>query len=234
MAQFIPDIGCTGAYVLRAPFDTIIKANTSYVCRAVKTFNDIIGEGEDPFELYYDSVGLTQSNYDSDAAASAVIVSLQAGTGEWVYVPSTYIVSFPLVNGTKYHAMMLGVSIGAVPDTMDLTAVKNKISDDVLNIIGIRPTMKEVAVSAISILSAEDAQRVEAARAARITIVKSNATNYQEASARADRMQLRLVEMETYIKSNRFRIEGYDAKASRVTQLEAFIVANGLTVPPVP
>lgn len=234
MAQFIPDIGCTGVYVLSAPFDTIIKANTSYICRAVKTFNDIIGEGEDPFELYYDPVGLTQSQYESDAAVNAVIISLQTGTGEWVYVPSTYIVSFPLVNGQKYHAMMIGVSIGAVPDTMDLSALKTKISDDVLGIIGIRPTMKEVAVSALSVLSKEDSDRVEAARAARITIVKSNATNYQEASARADRLQLRLVEMQTYILSNRFRIEGYDAMASRVTQLEAFIVANGLTVPPVP
>lgn len=161
----IPPIGTSGIYSLLSPFASQLQPNVAYRCEAIRKLSDLIEADVDPFEEIYRPNNLTQEQYEQDLANQACIVSLQSTTGHWVYVPSTYIKSFPNVNGVAYRVMVLGVEIGPVPEYMDLGALKSAVSDTVRDTFGVTPTIKEVAISPVQNFSQHDHDVIEANRA---------------------------------------------------------------------
>ena len=154
-----PNIGASGLWSLVAPFDQLSSPGVSYSCVAVRLLADIIAAGSDPFTLYYQPQGLAQTDYQNDVAAGAAIVSLQATGGNWVHVPNTYISQMPNANNIPYRGIVLGVNLGALPDSLDLTYVKSQVSAAVQDAIGVAPSaVMSLAVTPKTLISpAEDA-----------------------------------------------------------------------------
>lgn len=164
----LPPIGTAGIYDLSPPFASKLQPSVSYRCESIRRFSDMLQLGEDPYELYYSPNELSQETYNNDALNSTCIVSLQSTSGHWVHVPSTYIRSFPNVNGVPYRAMVLGVEIGPVAEYQDLTTLKTAISNTVRDTFGVTPSIKEVAISATQNFSQRDHEILEQQRAAAI------------------------------------------------------------------
>lgn len=164
----LPPIGTSGIYLLNSPFASQLQPNIAYRCEAVRKLSDLIEAGVDPFEEIYQPNGISQQSYEQDVANQACIVSLQSSTGHWVYVPSTYIKSFPNVNGVPYRVMVLGVELGPIPEYMDLGAVKSAVAQTVRDVLGVTPTIKEVAISPVQNFSQNDHDVIESNRAAQI------------------------------------------------------------------
>lgn len=123
----MPPVGASGVYVLDSPFNTKLLTNTSYRCDAIRRFNDFYEMGVDPFEEFYSPAGLGKERFDADIATNTVIVSLVSQNNHWVYVPSSFIRSFPNVNGVSYTSLVLGVTLGAIPNYMDLSGLYTAI-----------------------------------------------------------------------------------------------------------
>jgi hypothetical protein len=200
--QYTPDIGANGIFVLKDPFSALLKPNTTYTVQAVRRLKDIIAEGEDPFEVYYDPYDVLRADYELDLLNEVCIVSLQSGAGEWVYVPTSFIVSFPIMNGVKYRAMMIGISLGAIPDTTNLSAFKTKVFDMVRDTFGITTVIKEMAVSAPVVLSKEQSDLVETARANKIVSSLSDSGKLKVALQDLQRCREQIVMLEKYIIDN--------------------------------
>lgn len=164
----LPPIGTAGIYDLNSPFASKLQPNISYRCESIRRFSDMLQLGEDPYELHYSPNGLSLEIYNNDALNSTCIVSLQSASGHWVHVPSTYIRSFPNVNGVPYRAMVLGVEIGPVPEHQKLETLKAAISDIVRDNFGVTPSIKEVAISSTQNFSQRDHEILEQQRAAQI------------------------------------------------------------------
>lgn len=162
----IPPIGTAGIYDLKAPFSAKLQPRVSYRCEAVRKISDFIEEGIDPYEEFYVPNGLSQAVYQADMLNNACIVSLQSSSGHWVYVPTTYINSYPNVNGVAYRGMVLGVELGPIPEYMDLAAVKVAVGNVIRDVLGVRPTIKEVAITSTQNFSQQDHDILEANRAA--------------------------------------------------------------------
>lgn len=197
-----PPINVTGLYSLGNPFNQAVTPSTPYTCIAVRKFADIIRKGEVPYDTYYLPWQLTQADYQRDFAANECIVTLRSAAGQFIYVPTSYILSFPNQSGVKYTALALVVELGAIADTTDLTAVRSQISTAVRNVFGIMPTIQQVAYSDSVLKSATDHAAIEAARIAAITDNQTDYAKYQQALATVLAQSQKIQQLEAYIKAN--------------------------------
>lgn len=197
----LPPIGTSGIYKLKAPFDTQLQPNTSYRADSLRRISDYLELGVDPFEEFYDKNGLPKEIYDQDVQNQVVIAGLVSAAGHWVYVPSTYIISFPDLNGVPYTVMVLGLELGAIPQYMDLTGLKNTLANLCQDTIGVMPTVKEVAISAVSKLSQADHDALEAGRQAKITNTTTDRAKAIALQAQVTALQQQISALQDYIKT---------------------------------
>ena len=197
-----PPINVTGVYTLANPFATDVAPNTPYTNIAVRKFADVIRRGEDPFALYYDPKGIDYATYQADLNAGECIVTLRSAAGQFIYVPTPYILSFPNQSGIAYTVITLAVNLGAIPNTADLSVIRQKMSDVVHDYYGVTPTIQQVAISETVTKSAADHAAVEAARQAEITERQTDYAKYLQAQATVQAQAQQINQLENYIKAN--------------------------------
>lgn len=198
----IPPIGTSGVYTLASPFNTQLQAQTSYKCDAIRRFADLLEVGIEPFEEYYQPVGLAETVYQQDLANNVCIISLVSNTGHWVYVPSSYIQSYPDIGGVPYIVTVLGLELGALPAYMDLTGLKAALAALCRDTIGKTPDIKEAVISAVEKLSQSDHDAVETARVAAITNTQTDRARYLAAQRELDLLRQQYAQLENYVKQN--------------------------------
>lgn len=197
----IPPIGTSGVYQLASPFSNQLQSNTTYRCDAVRRISDLIELGIEPFEEYYLPNGLTQALYDQDLINRVSIVSLVSDAGHWVYVPTTYILAYPDINGVPYHVLLLGVELGAIPSYKDLTGLKQAIADLVRDTIGIHPTIREAVVSAEQRVSQQDHEVLEAARQNSVINTQTDRSRLLASQAELASLRGQYNQLEEFVKS---------------------------------
>lgn len=135
-----PSLYATGQWSVKSPFS--VDASAVYVCKAIRSFDDLKAMGIDPYTEYYEPVGIDQSAYDIDVTNLANIITLMSDTQPTVYVPDTYLLTYPDQTTVPYRHIVLAMSLGAVPDTLALDDLTSKLHDIVLNSIGIESVVK--------------------------------------------------------------------------------------------
>lgn len=201
MSNLIPEVGSSGIYKLRAPFNTRLAQDLRYTCIAVRRLADIVAAGGDPKDLHYTSNGLSDAQYDADVANGVCIVTLQSDGSGVVYVPSSYIESYPSMGGVPYRAIALVVSLGAIPDSLDLTYLKTRIRGVVKDTIGVDRELQTVTTSPVSLIEQGTHETLEAAR---LAIVSESNTDYARALAAETALasaRQHIAELEAYIRS---------------------------------
>ena len=178
MSLNVPPMGTRGLYSLKAPYSTV--ANQLYTCTAIRYFKDIQNQGDDVFAKYYVPKGLTQADYTRDLAANVAIVSLTSESQAPIYVPSSYILSFPGLTSFNYQNVVLSLSLGPLPDTLDLTFLKTQISTTVAAVIGVPPTVFENVAATTGVVTPEQHDALEAARQAAVTNQTTDYARYIE------------------------------------------------------
>lgn len=199
--SIIPDISASGLWVLKEPFNTLLLTETPYTCVAVRKTSDLLKIGEDPKKFYTDK-GLADTVYAEDLKVDVCIISLQCNsTGDIVYVPSTYILSYPKGSGVPYSMMGLAISLGAMPESTDLTYLKQRMKDIVTETVGVEGTVHQLSISTMQLMDQDSHKRLEVARVAKITINKTDRELYLEEQAKNEALTTRVAELEAYILS---------------------------------
>ena len=205
--MLIPTIGTKGIWSLGTPFDTMLLPNTPYALISVRKLNDVLAAGEDPVANYYTGVGLSDVEYTADLASDAVILTLQSDSGDVIYVPSTYMLSFPDIGGVEYTVMLAAVDLGAVPNNYDFTYLQTRMAQVVQQTLGVNnPVVDLVAVSETTILPSSDAKTVEAARVATIKSTPTDHARLIEVTAQRDRLVQLVQNYQQYILANRAKL----------------------------
>jgi hypothetical protein len=202
MSGFIPQIGAVGVFTLLAPYDALLTPQVAYTCRSLRMLSDIAASGDLIWERYYEPHGVSAEAYQEDLANNVCIVGLQAGTGEWVYVPSSFIASAPDINGVLYTPVVLGVSLGPLPDSFQLDGLIGRIEGLVQSAVGVKPTIKGVIISQPAIISHEESARLEAIR---LEAVIDNESDYSKLQRALDDLQAtrsKLQQLEAWVKNN--------------------------------
>ena len=201
---FTPAMGLSGIYKLKSPYDQLVTPKVVYTCRSLRTLNDIFAAGEDPYVTYYKPVGLDETAYQTDAKTNVVIVGLQAGTGEWIYVPDSYIVQAPSNNGVKYTSIVLGVSLGSIPDDTNLDGLISSFNQLVLANFGVTPTVKGVVVAQPAYISNDQHTRLLAARKEKISQAEPDPLKIARLEKDLLTAQTKIAELEKWIRVNRY------------------------------
>lgn len=208
MAYYVPPLNIAGKWSLKAPFTASVVPNLIYTCISVRTFSDLESSGVDVLEDLYIPRTLTNDDYLSDKRNGAVIVTLEATTGNTISVPNSYINAAPDIGGVPYQSVILAISLSLLPESADLSNIKAKIETDVKDLIGVDSEVKEIIAGGRMALTKEQAALAESSRQQNIATSTTDYARYLEFKTKYERSQ------------------------EQVAALSAYIIANNITPPP--
>lgn len=200
--QLIPEIGSVGKFSFKDPYSKLTPIETKLVCKSIRKITELLSRNESVFELHYKPHGLTEAQYKQDLKDDVSIISLQAESGVWFYVPSSYLLSYPNTNGVIYTRIILGVGLGAISDNLDLTGINAAISGLIYDQLGLRCEIKPVVASQSTVVSYEDHEKIELIRKSNIKLYKSETTLLAEAVQERNLALAKIKELELFIKNN--------------------------------
>lgn len=169
MAKRTPPLYATGTWQLTSPFTA--QAGSVYTCHAIRSIADLRAVGIDPFVRYYEPLGITRVVYEADLDNLPNIITLMSDTAATIYVPDTYIQSYPALDTIAYRHVVLSVSLGPVPKTLTFGDLQSKMSELVTTNLGVvDPDVRVHEAEAIAEgVSSDQHQILENARLASIT-----------------------------------------------------------------
>lgn len=197
MAKFTPPKGSTGRFTVKAPFTIVPDA--LYTCIAVRSLTDITDLGGDPVALYYDAVGLTDTEYQADVAAGANIITLKSDTAPTLYLPDTWITSYPLLEGVPYNHVVLSVSLGLLRQDTPLGLLQEQIANNASDVIGIVPTVLVHVAPTTGVIDRQQSAELEIARQAAIVQRDSDYAKLTKAQREIERLHEQIQQLQDYI-----------------------------------
>jgi hypothetical protein len=199
--EIVPTVGMSGLYSLKAPYTALCNPSVEYTCTGVLSISGALAQGQEPLEDVYLAQGGSEEEYAADEALDHCIITLQAGAGELVTVPNSALIRLPDADGVRYTGLMLGISLSAVPVELDLSALKERLSDVVFDQLGVRSTVYEAITSSPTVVSHERHRDIEAARVANVSIHLSPLTEIDQLRMQNTALVAKVAVLEGYIKT---------------------------------
>lgn len=202
MDYVLPTVGSSGFFKLNAPFDKLILNNERYTCQAIRRLSEYLANNENPKDDIYIANGVTAEDYEIDLKEDMYVVSLQALTGHWVYVPARYINSYPAVNGIPYRSVTIGVALPAIPADLDLNFLETKIKDVVKEAVGVDSKTKAMETSRVTLVTKEKHLVIQAQRQA-LTLGVTDRSKYAQLLTKYQSALQKIAMLENYIETHR-------------------------------
>ena len=197
VSRITPTIGSKGRYTLSLPWTA--NAAKLYECEAIRSFDDIYELGVDVYQEYYVPMGLVDNTvvsgnlflFKEQRDAKVCIITLRStDDGEYIYVPDSYISNSPVSSVKPYSHIVLSVDCGALPDSLDLSALKSDLSDLAKGYLGITTPgnlVLENRAASTNQPTVIEGDALDVARLAAVTIKKSFQQLYLEEQAKNQR-----------------------------------------------
>lgn len=166
MARLTPSLGTKGLFELRAPFELV--PGVEYHVAAVRSLEEVRVLDTDPLTRIYLNNGLSKTDYESDRVAGASIVTLLAVNQAPVYVPDTYIVSFPSNDMVPYSRLVLTSNLGPLPTDFDTSLIEAKVKAALSDILGVEPPVRFGQLPFTGVITHDQHKALQTARAAAI------------------------------------------------------------------
>lgn len=197
--RMTPPIGISGLFTLRTPFTT--AENTFYTVTAIRKFSEIISRGQDPVQMVYAPVGLGTEEYSADYHAEAAVICLKSTTGELIYVPDTYIESYPDQGGVPYSRMILSASLGMFPEFRSVDDIKQAVISALEAKTGITPEVFVSRAPTTNYVSDEQHESLTQARLNAITTNETDAAKIIRLNDQVQTLQNKINELNLVIES---------------------------------
>lgn len=168
MTRMTPPLLTKGRYTLVSPF--VAEGTVLYTCTALRTFGECEVAGEDVLNDVYIKHNLTLADYNRDLSAGALLVTLMSETEPPIFVPDTYIESYPNLSDVTYNHIVLTASLGAVPDFLNFEFLKSQMSSLISDVIGLEPDVQIARAISTGIVTPEQHEAMEVGRQAAITL----------------------------------------------------------------
>lgn len=189
-----PPVNARGVFVCTTPYT--LPLNAVFKSDAVRTFKELQLRNIDVFSEYYEPKGLTRDIYEADVEVEASIVTLKSSTGEFIYVPDTYIQSYPGMNGLNYVRTGITLDFNLhMYGGIDLDFLKKELADVVKKNVGVECTPFIVSVPYEGTVSHDQHIQMEAARQNEISNYKPIAVQLAELTVKYDAMEKQNVEL---------------------------------------
>lgn len=176
-----PPLNTVGRYTLAPPWST--ASTVIYTCEAIRSFDDIGKLGKDVYKTYYEPMGVVEGaningspfSFATEKAKDPFIITLIGNDNSVIYIPDTFILSYPQSGEYKYSHMVLSISLGALPDYLDLSVVKTAVMNAAAQTSGITPVVTEHKIPARDNPTTSQHDLLEATRLAAISTLETDA-----------------------------------------------------------
>lgn len=180
-----PPMYTKGRFVVTAPWQ--FSPSVVYECIAIRSFEDVYKQLIDVYEAFYKPMGLIDGVngfiFSEEKAKAPNIITLVGSDGTVNYVPDTYIQAFPVMTDIPYHHVALTVSLGALPEYVEVDLIAKEVSDLVSAKIGTAATAS-VGVAPLSMQpTREQHETIETARLNAIKTFENNVTKIAKLQA---------------------------------------------------
>lgn len=172
--NMIPAPWAAGQFEAVIPFDNIVDTATYYTVEAIRTIPEMQGEKLDIYTKVLQPAGIpkdeTTKYIDEMIKAKAVIIALTSSGNAPVYVPSSYLSSFPAVDGVVYEHLCLLVDLGACPPGLadKIQEQMDYIRQYVVTSIGVDATVQTGTIPTKGYVPKEQAELWETTRQLKI------------------------------------------------------------------
>lgn len=214
-----PPFGVTGLWKLRAPF--VAKPAKQYTCSAIRSFTELRLVGIDVYDYCYREKELSTTIYESDLKLGASVVVLIGVDGERIYVPDTYIESYPNLDAGNFRRFILSCELGVLPANTSLDNITREVETQVAKKLG-RSVTVNTYIGDISpeSLSPTELKREENNRKAGITDKTTIHGKLYEANRRIGDLQGYVQILEKRAKQNDINVHELTSTKQRNEVLE--------------
>ena len=157
MTYIIPPINTKGIFIFHPPYadDTNINKKEYEVIeiRKIKALHD---DGLDPLNSIYIKAGLTKEDFIEDLNNDVPIVTLSADGDQYLYIPADRIKETPAIIGHTATERLVTLSLGLVPDDINLEILYENIAIMVNDTISVKPDLTEHPGGPTVLMSDED------------------------------------------------------------------------------
>lgn len=190
MSTITPPLNTRGRYILKAPWSADPKV--VYTCKAIRSFEDLYKLGQDVERTYYHLMGLTPESgfsFAEEQQREPNLITLMGSDGSVIYVPDTYISSYPDTDVVNYQHVVLSASLGALPDYLDLGALTHEVGTLIASMMGVSVEVKPMICPSINVPTREQHETLEAARTGSITMFENDYTRVAEERLKNQKLQ---------------------------------------------
>ena len=196
-----PQMYARGNYELKAPWSA--NAKNIYTCIAIRSFEDIYKQGEDVYATYYakylmdgETVNGSIFSFAEEAKALPNICTLRSEDNELIYVPDTYIVNYPNTTYVPYSNVVLGLSLGPLPDELDLISVAAMLVDNAKKTYGITTEVTTMRLPTTTNPTPEEHEQMEEVRKGSIVTNTSGEERLELALATIEEQRTYIIQLE--------------------------------------
>ena len=240
--NMIPAINAAGRFEAAAPFDQIVNQSTYYTVEATRTIHEMEGAKLDLYSLVFQPVGVTPEDFPLVVKrakdAGAIICALLDRNGAPVYVPTTYLTSFPLVDGVSYERMCMIADLGPVPPSMALAMqqVLDHTEQYITATMGITSVVRLGTVPTVGYVSQQQADAYENTRKSQITDASNDVAKVRTLTQQVANKDTYISKLETDLIATKDSLALAQAKltttqAALASANEALVAAG---LPPIP
>jgi hypothetical protein len=240
--NMIPAINAAGRFEAAAPFNQIVNESTYYTVEATRTIHEMEGAKLDVYSLVFAPVGVTAEDYPTVLKrakdAGAIICALLDRNGAPVYVPTTYLTSFPLVDGVSYERMCMIADLGPVPPSMAqaMQQVLDHTKQYIKATLGIQSAVRLGTIPTVGYVSQDQADAYENTRKGEITDASNDVAKVRALTQQAANKDVYIAKLESDLIGTKTTLAETQTKltatqAALASANEALVAAG---LPPIP
>lgn len=115
----IPQLYAKGSFEAFPPFDSVVNPSAFYTVQSTATPAQMLAKKVDLFKTVWGPAGASEIDYQRQLTIlqnlDGAIIILSSKNAPDVYIPSTHIKSYPLVDGVIYEHLCIITDCGVVP-----------------------------------------------------------------------------------------------------------------------
>lgn len=200
----VPSVGLEAYFTFKEPINRYLKNKFNLDSLTVKlkvisiiSMKDMIrNDLRDPFTELYSAAGLSEVDYKQDLLDNVPIVSFSfrdlEGIERFIRSPLNYISTISNLADIEYMNKLIVLDLNKLPISLDTTLFFNDLADFIETRIGILPSIKEVNVGDVELVSLDEHTTRETVRNNMVTVHKTLSIQLQEANLKYDQVMNRL------------------------------------------
>ena len=169
----LPQVGLISYFTFKEPVSTYIRntfnLNTSSKKMEVLSILSLVDmtqlDLKNPYLELYLPAGISEETYSEDLANNVKVLTLRVlDTNQLFRVPFSFITDIRDPSTIEYINKLIVIDLGVIPESLKSTTIFNELSDIVERYLGIRPSLKEVAIGLPTFLSQDEHKLREVVR----------------------------------------------------------------------